>query len=179
MNHKTLPHHFYVQIPNALLGPKMPEGTTRGLLHGIYGREGQALLTHVLLDTGANWSGIPLHLLRTEDAVGPQLDQVILAPWGCMGRDIKVSQLEYLEGLPVELRLHPQRGRHTGIIVDWDDAFAKHPQEHKPLSLLIVDGGHFALLPNNYFIISDKHFTTGKRELTKNYYRGSKVYYEP
>ena len=52
MIHKTLPQHFYVAVPNALLGPKMPEGYTRGLLHGIYGREGQALLTHVLLDTG-------------------------------------------------------------------------------------------------------------------------------
>jgi hypothetical protein len=157
----------------------MPEGYTRGLLHGIYGREGQALLTHVLLDTGANWSGIPLHLLRTEDWVGPQVDQAILQPWGCMGRDLKISELEYLGGLSVELRFGPQKGRHTGIIIDWDDAFAKHPQEHKPLSLLIVDGGHFALLPNNYFILTDKHFTTGKREMTKNYYRGSQIYWEP
>jgi len=179
MIHKTLPQHFYVTVPNALLGPKMPEGHTRGLLHGIYGREGQALLTHVLLDTGANWSGIPLHLLKIEDGDMGSIDASILQPWGCMGRDLKVSQLEYLEGLPVELRFGPHKGRHTGIIVDWDDAFAKHPQEHKPLSLIILTGGHFALLPNNYFILSDKHFTTGLREMTKNYYRGSKTYWEP
>ena len=64
MKHASLPHHHYVKVPNSLLGPKMPSGSTNAILHGIYGHPGQLVLTHLLLETGAHWSGIPLILLN-------------------------------------------------------------------------------------------------------------------
>ncbi len=184
MIHKSLPYIIYVKVTNDLLGPEMPVGFTRGILHGIYCREGQVPLTHILLESGAHWSGIPLHLLH----VDPQDDFIevedyklaskeVLIPWGGMGKDLTISYLEYLEGLKVSPRFINCPGRHTGIIIDWDNSFAKHPQEHKPLSLIHLVNGQLALLPNNYYTLSDPHFTKPS-DLTAKYRRGDIIFWE-
>jgi hypothetical protein len=180
MIHKSLPQIFYVDVPNNLLGPKMPEGWTRGLLHGLYGREGQMILCHILLESGAHWSGIPLHLVKM-DWKGTPSDRIFgqkdLQPWGCMGEALNISLLEYLEGLKVTPRFMDVEGRHTGIIVDWNGKFSRHPEEHKPLSLIHLASGQFSLLPNNYFTLSDPHFTKAT-EATKLYRRGDNIWWE-
>jgi len=174
MKHVSLPQHFYGYVNNRYLGPNMPNGSTKVLIHGVYGREGQHLLTHCLLESGAHWSGIPLIALSTrEDDLSTGSER---QPWGCMGDDLNVSQLHYLKGLKVCCRLGS--GRHTGIIIDWTGPFASHPQEHKPLSLIHSADGGFWLLPNNYFTLEDKHFTTGDLSLTKHYRRGETTWYE-
>ena len=63
MKHTNLPGHIYVWVNNKYLGPEMEEGYTYGLWHGIHSREGQILMAHVLLETGAHWSGLPLHAM--------------------------------------------------------------------------------------------------------------------
>jgi hypothetical protein len=93
-----------------------------------------------------------------------------------MGDDISVSKLPYLEGLSATLS-DGTKSRHTGLIIDWLGEFSKHPQEHKPLSLLIDSGGGFLLLPNNYIKLSDNHFTKDS-DLTKFYKRGETVWWE-
>jgi hypothetical protein len=172
MNHASLNEVFYVKVPNSFLGPQMPEGYTRGILHGVYGRSGQTLLTHILLESGAHWSGIPLIGIGVTDGTRGQSYR---QPWACMGESPVVSKLKYLEGLRVKASGHT--ARHTGIVIDWGEEFSKHPQEHKPLSLLIDAEGGFLLLPNNYFIVSDLHFTETS-EITKFYKRGESVWWE-
>ena len=176
MQHVSLPHHFYVYVDNRLLGPGMPAGKTRALLHAVYGRPGEAVLTHLLLESGAHWSGIPLVLLTTGEAVPD--DASSRQPWGCMGTDIHACRVEYLDGLRVVPRTIGHSGRHTGILIDWDGPFSRVPQEHKPLSLIHLDDGGFALLPNNYFTVHDAHFTTGDTRLCKMYKRGDRLYHE-
>jgi hypothetical protein len=180
MKHVSLPQVFYIKVPNRLLGPKMPDGFTAAILHGMYAREGQAVLTHLLLESGAHWSGVPLHeiYMNYDDiTTDEKLSQQDLQPWGCMGTDLVISSLDYLEGLKVKPRFIDVDGRHTGIILDWNGKFSRHPQEHKPLSLIHLRNGSFALLPNNYFSISDPHFVEPS-ELVKLYKRGEKVYWE-
>ena len=186
--HASLPFHLYVHVDNAFLGPDMPEGTTQGIWHGIYGREGQVLACHVLLQSGAHWSGLPVHALAWRGGAAPG-DASVLMPWGCMGTHVEVWHAEYLEGLPGGVLRSKRDGdgdaggapapqlRHTGIVVDWADGFSRYPQEHKPLSLVALDNGRFALLPNNYFKLSDKHFTAADIRV-KHYRRGEKVYWE-
>lgn len=86
--------------------------------------------------------------------------------------------LPYLEGLQVVGR-DIGKGRHTGILIDWNDGFSRYPQEHKPLSLIETMTGQYALLPNNYYTIEDKHFTTAGATLNRKHYRrGERVYWE-
>ena len=181
MNHVNLPQIFYVYVDNNDLGVGMPPGFSKGILHGIYAREGQAILTHILLESGAHWSGIPLYNLYLnnpdEESGSLHIGVTSLQPWGGMGSDLKVSKLTYLEGLRLKPRFIEIEGRHTGIIIDWADGFSIHPQEHKPLSLIVLDNGQFAMLPNNYFLLSDPHFTKPS-DLTRFYRRGETVYWE-
>lgn len=135
-------------------------------------------MTHVMLESGAHWSGLPLHALSTKAEFPHDFSE--LMPWASMGEDIDVTYLKYLEGLscnvisPIEAS-----GRHTGILIDWKDGYSRYPAEHKPLNLIELDCGQFSLLPNNYVTYFDKHFTESTRfgDL-KNYRRGETVYWE-
>lgn len=178
MSHTDLPYHLYVKVDNRFLGPDMPDGTTRGIWHAVHSRPGQLLMAHVLLESGAHWSGLPLHAMSTTGSFARAPED--LMPWYAMGDSIQATRLAYLEGLPCRSRLpFEERGRHTGIIIDWSDGFSRYPEEHKPLNLISLEGGQFALLPNNFLLFGDKHFTVDEaREMIRNYRRGTRVYWE-
>ena len=171
--HTPLPFHFYVNVNNAFLGPDMPEGVTKGIWHGVYCREYQILSCHVFLESGAHWSGLPLHAISCTDDF--RHDSNVLMPWAGMGEEIEAVHMPFLEGL--EVTNHP--GRHTGLIIDWKDGYSRYPEEHKPLSLIQLETGQFALLPNNYVLYKEKHFVNdAANENLKHYRRGEEVYWE-
>jgi len=175
---ENLPFHLYVNVKNEFLGPAMPSGCTSGIWYGVYSRPHQVLLCHVMLESGANWSGLPLHALSTFDYFDEKLEN--LMPWSCMGDDIQTFHAKYLEGLECEIiRPSKYEGRHTGIIIDWSDGYSRYPQEHKPLNLIELSCGQFGLLPNNFVTFKDKHFTSDEAKLNMKYYRrGETVYWE-
>ena len=85
-----------------------------------------------------------------------------------------------MEGLECEV-FNPftMNGRHTGLIVDWEDGYSRYPSEHKPLNLIELRNGQFALLPNNFLLFKDKHFTESlAKENLKFYRRGETTYWE-
>ncbi len=175
--HANLPFHLYVNVDNRFLGDKMPQGTTPAIWHGVFCRANQILMCHVLLESGANWSGLPIHALSTSESFIYGTNELV--PWAAMGEDIDVFHSKYLEG--IECRTSnslESKARHTGIIIDWKDGFSRYPQEHKPLNLLELQSGQFAVLPNNYIVYSDKHFVTkDAQENLKYYKRGEKTYW--
>ena len=176
-NHVSLPYHLYVNVKNSFLGPNMPKGTTSAIWHAIHSREGQVLMCHVILETGAHWSGLPIHAISTSENF--DFSHQKLMPWGCMGDELTTTRLSYLEGLKVDYFKENILGRHTGIVIDWKDGFSRYPQEHKPLSLVELDQGQFALIPNNFYLLDDKHFVnSSKKDETKHYLRNEKVYWE-
>lgn len=171
----NLPFHLYVNVNNRALGPNMPDGVTKAIWHGVYSREYQLMMCHVFLETGAHWSGLPLHAIsKTEDFSTP-IDK--LMPWGCMGEDMETFYFTFLEGLEGMYGSEPCR--HTGIMIDWKDGYSRYPQEHKPLNLVEISNGQYALLPNNYLLFSEKHFVSPeKTEEVRNYRRGETIYWE-
>lgn len=176
--HTPLPYHFYVWVNNSYLGSDMPKGLTEGILHGVFCKNSQLMLTHVQLSTGAHWSGLPLHALTHK-----KIDHILepVQPWGCMGTEITATIFPYLDGLPGIVIQNNEKFRHTGIIIDWNDGYSRFPQEHKPLSLIALEQGNFGLLPNNYFKIYDKHFTNDLEDFDinlKKYKRGEVIYWE-
>jgi hypothetical protein len=177
MTHVELPYHFYVNIENSAIGPNMPSGSTAGLWHGIHSRPGQLLMAHVMLESGAHWSGVPLHMISTGSFEHSPAD---LMPWYAMGDSITATHFKYLEGLKCKpIRSNLPSGRHTGIMIDWSDGYSRYPQEHKPLNMVELDSGQFALLPNNYLLFEDRHFVSeSAREHLKFYRRGETIYWE-
>lgn len=171
----NLPFHLYVNVNNRALGPNMPDGVTKGIWHGVYSREYQLIMCHVFLETGANWSGLPLHAISVTEDFSQPIER--LMPWACMGEDMESFHSAFLEGL------HGHYGsewcRHTGIVIDWKDGYSRYPQEHKPLNLVQLSNGQYAMLPNNYLVYEEKHFVNPeKRKDLKNYKRGETIYWE-
>lgn len=88
--------------------------------------------------------------------------------------------MPFLEGLEaIVMGPVSGSGRHTGIVVDWRDGYSRYPEEHKPLNLIVMGTGQFALLPNNYVVYNEKHFVDSRaRENLRHYRRGETVYWE-
>lgn len=177
MRHANLPFHLYVNVENDALGYRMPEGTTAGLWWGIHCRPGQALMCHVLLASGAQWAGIPFHRISTKTKF--TRGHVELMPWAAMGERLETFHAEYLEGVACHV-FNPfdEGGRHTGIYVDWSDGFSRYPQEHKPLNVIELESGQFALVPNNHVEFDDRHLVKqGLRDQLQLYRRSEDVYW--
>lgn len=176
--HIELPYHFYVNVDNKSLGPGMPNGITKGIWWGIYSRPGQHILCHVMLESGANWSGLQLESISSSNDFS--IKNVDLMPWAAMGNSLDIFHSNYLEGLSCKTIEPIKSGaRHTGIIIDWVDGFSRYPQEHKPLSLLNLSSGQFGLYPNNFILYNDPHFTEeSEKENLKFYRRSEKVSWE-
>ena len=174
----NLSFHLYVNVNNKFLGPNMPEGVTPAIWHSSYCREYQTLMCHVFLESGAHWSGLPLHAVST--TLDFSLEREQLMPWAAMGDDMDVFHAKYLEGLECEtIKPIKSFGRHTGMMFDWVDGYSRYPSEHKPLNLIELKNGQFTLLPNNFVLYKDKHFTNEvAKENLKNYLRGETVYWE-
>lgn len=176
--HGNLPFHIYVNVDNKFLGPNMPPGTTPGIWHAVYSREYQTLMCHVFLESGAHWSGLPLHAMSTKSDFS--WDRMQLMPWASMGDEVETFFSKYLEGLSCQVhRPFSSKGRHTGVIIDWADGYSRYPSEHKPLNMIELENGQFALLPNNFLTFSDNHFTRPDAKVNlKHYKRGETIYWE-
>lgn len=177
MNHAPLPFPIYVNVNNLMLGMKEP-GTTRALWHGVHSRQGQILMCHLMLETGAHWSGMPLHgISDTQNFI----DAHSCSQWGAMGERLTVTLMPYLEGLRVKFVGGvgiDHYGTHTGLLVDWVDGWAKVPAEHKPLNLIQSDAGWYGLVENNKCSFQDAHFVVDeKRNETKKYRRNTIAYW--
>jgi hypothetical protein len=175
--HANLPFHIYVNVDNRFLGEKMPSGFTPAIWHSVYCRPNQVLMCHVLLESGANWTGLPIHAISTKAAF--EFTSEELMPWAAMGDDLDVFNVKYLEGLECKtIEPMESKGRHLGIMIDWKDGFSKYPQEHKPLNVIQLENGQFAFLPNNFVVYDDKHFVSkNAQENLKYYKRGEKIYW--
>lgn len=174
MNHAPLPFPIYVNVKNRLLG-LADNGTTRALWHGIHSHPGQVVMCHLMLETGAQWSGMPLHGISDTETFC-SADEA--CPWGAMGERLTVTLMPYLEGLEVAcFHLDGVGGRHTGLVVDWVDGFAKVSAEHKPLNLIRLYDGPYTLLENNKCRFFDSHFVKSDADPHKVGYRRNRETY--
>ena len=155
----------------------MPEGVTPCIWHAAYSRPDQVMMCHVLLETGAHWSGLPLHALSSTTDFTYSCHE--LMPWASMGSNLEIVHMPYLEGLSISIVVpFKSSGRHTGMVFDWADGYSRYPQEHKPLSLIQTDSGQLALLPNNFIRVKDSHFTSeADTSVLSLYKRGESVYW--
>lgn len=171
MNHTSLPYPIYVNVLNTMLGMN-DAGTTRALWHGVHSREGQVLMCHLMLETGAHWSGMPLHgISSTTCFATPQQ----CCSWGAMGQRISSTLLWYLQGL--RATVDGVGAVHTGIIIDWLDGYALVPAEHKPLNLLCTDDGWYMLMENNRCRFEDAHLIDPSTSHQTQHYRRNTITY--
>ncbi len=173
MNHATLPFPIYVNVSNQMLGMQTP-GVTRGMWHGVHSRLSQVVMCHVMLESGAHWSGLPIHAISaTHTFCSPEE----ACRWGAMGERITVTHLPMLAGTRAETK-DGADGTHTGLVIDWTDHWATVPAEHKPLNVIAMATGPYRLLPNNEMRVWDPHLLDEARiHDVKEYRRIRTVYW--
>lgn len=126
---------------------------------GVTSIPGRVLSFHLLLRDGAMYGEVPITALAqdaTQDCLTPRQAQW----WDCFSYDFTICTFERLKGLRAECLLrdkpHTVGGQYLWTI-DWcspdpqrfDTGVSEFPAEKKCGHLFALEGGNFALLPNN------------------------------
>ena len=167
----SVPQHIYGKVErNILHGMDGTKGLENCVLFGITSIPSRALLFTILCESGAQWTNIPIHMLRWDQFRGQELDDdapvhplTDLQMWDCHGWDFAVTRYEYLREMGCQFR------KRDGSWVDasyWftldhtDNGWSLYPPEHKCYHLLLLEDGsrQIAAQPNNRILWKDDSF---------------------
>lgn len=120
-----------------------------------------AILNRPLLFTchtisGAVYSRLPVEAFISRKDAG-KLDN--LAPWGCIGNYMSVVEHQYLKDYEVTVPNLNTSGRYLMTFDQFNGGFSEDPEQHKTMNFIELETGQYALMPNNYCIFNDSHFT--------------------
>lgn len=164
----SLPKHLYGWVHRSFLtNGEDGTGWERGIIHAVSCRPAQAITFTVLLESGAQYRGVPIHgLVLGQDPgnVLPELQPLTQHQvWGCFGTEFHVVELPYLEHLSCEWRddqgvSHPGRG--LGWMLEFHgDGYSHAPQQDKSFNMLVNVHGQLVAMPNNRIRWWDGSFT--------------------
>jgi hypothetical protein len=161
----SLPHIYGVVKNDILFGMTLTEGVTECVIFGATSIPARCLHFSVMLDTGAQWARIPLHMLGWQRGdMRHKLQD--LQVWDCMGWDFEVITYDYLREMECEVLMGEKRvpGRYWVTVDHTDNPYSNHPPQHKTFVLVkLLDGsGQIAAMPNNRILWRDPSFVDQK-----------------
>lgn len=135
---------------------------------GLTSKPSRALMFHVITNTGARFSEVPLHMLcHKANAEVPRLSDIEL--WDCFSHYFSVVQLKAVLDCTGLVRLGDGvwcQGEYL-FEVDWcggdaevDLSLADVPHEHKTANVMKLTDGNFAAMPNNRIYWREGSFIT-------------------
>lgn len=153
----SLPQHLYGRVRRKFLTNHTDDGIEHCIIHALSCRPGQALTFSILLESGAQYRGVPIHgLILGQDPtkhIPEGLELHNHQVWGCFGTEFSIVDMSFSKGLVAEWRDSFGRtflGRGLGWAVEFhDDGYSNAPQQDKSFNMLISDEGYLAAMPNN------------------------------
>jgi hypothetical protein len=117
----------------------------------------------ILLESGAKWARVPIHMLRHEKPDREARPITDLQVWDCMGWDFSVIRYDYLREMACTYRTthNEMIDAQYWFTLDFtENGFSMYPPEHKDFNfLLLEDGtGQIAAMPNNRILWKDHSF---------------------
>lgn len=161
----SLPQHQYVWVvPSFVLQEPHSDALIPAVWWGVAATHGRAITCHVLLKCGALVVDLPLHALRSSPTATQEVHHWECGLWDCYGDTVEVAQPPYLSGLACEiLDDHHQRMGETGtlrfLFDHMGDGYSARPEQHKHLWIIEHHAGHYVLLPQDRFVVTEKSFT--------------------
>ena len=149
-----LPVHQYVNVDAGAIS----DGPQHGVWFAVQCNVGGVYGGHVLLDNGALYRNIPLHLLSH-----PQVTQCVthrpddLQLWDCYSERCEVTEYDSLRGLQVRLPVGPS-GTYLATIIPTGDAFSRHPEQAKEFVVAWMDTGRLVIRATNEILFFDRSF---------------------
>jgi hypothetical protein len=173
MHHNSsLPQHIYGHVDSRILygmdeshaGEYQP-----CVIFGVTSIPSRALHFSILCESGAQWSRIPIHMIRHEIPEGGAPNHSIsdLQMWDCHGWDFSVNAYDYLAEMACEYRSRDGSSMIPASYIFTLDhtlnGYSQYPPEHKCYHILrLEDGsGQVAAMPNNRIIWHDDSFIRG------------------
>ena len=163
----SLPKHLYGWVHKRFLTNLQLDGWERCIIHAVSCRPAQALTFTVLLESGAQYRGIPIHGLvlgQDPNQALPELQPLTCHQvWGCFGTEFHVVDMTFCEHLPCEWRdasgqVH--QGRGLGWALEFHgDGYSHAPQQDKSFNMLVSTQGQLAAMPNNRIRWWENSFT--------------------
>jgi hypothetical protein len=164
----SVPQHLYGYVAEEILQGLNPDFIGKFQACSIFGVTSipsRCLHFSIVLESGAQWARIPIHMLRWDrpkEGLKPR-PLPDLQCWDCHGWDFSVTLYEYLREMDCSYRAP------SGEMVEatyWftldhtDNGFSQYPPEHKCYHLLrLNDGtGQIAAMPNNRILWKDFSF---------------------
>lgn len=150
---------------------------SKGWVIAIRSIKGFGLQFYVLLESGAIFSGLPLHAL-TFDKEAPVWDLGIHQLWDSLSYDISVIQIDFIKNMTCEVLLKNKIVEQGYYMFTVDFAhpgefkgLAETPNEWKALHFIALDNGNIVAYPPNRIIFKDAALTNPEILASKQGYK--------
>ena len=153
----SLPQHLYGVVRREYITNNMEMGFEKCIIHAVTCKVSQALTFTILLESGAQYRGVPIHGL----SVGQDPDYI--APkeyplnhqqvWGCFGTDFSIVDMKFNKDMPAEC-VTATGEKITANGLGWaiefhGDGYSNAPHQDKNFNMLVSEHGHLIAMPNN------------------------------
>lgn len=144
-----------VKIKRERLTGEMGEGID-AYLFSAYAFLNRPLFFTAHTEDGAIYSG-----LTVKDFGEYGINHELLQPWGCLGERLTAIRHDYLKDYDIRV-LKPLEASGTYVMSFMfmpQGHFEEDPEQMKTMHMIALPFGQFCLMPNNYIVAKDKHFT--------------------
>jgi len=148
--------HIYVWVDPGAVGVLEP---IRGAWFGLVSLPGRTFGCHVLLENGAVYRNIPLHMLSHGEA--PEWHTHEAQTWDCYGTDFALVAYPFLKRARCHVKLRDGsklQGEYLFTIVPMNDGWSESPDQAKEFFVIALDNGRFTAQPTNHVLVQDLSF---------------------
>ena len=135
---------------------------TPAVMFGVRAEPAAVPMFQVLLDSGAQWARVPIHMLCTKPCDPLPLAQTCW--WDCYGYSFTLHAFGMLRNHAVTARGRDGILRHGRYLftLDWmQSGWSETPNQHKNHHVIVLDTGHLIAYPNNALQWIDSSWITG------------------
>jgi hypothetical protein len=130
---------------------------------GLVSYPGRTWGCHVLLECGAVYRNVPLHVLAHDpDVVEKDWHPFEAQTWDCYGWQFSTVEYPYLAGLTTHVRLRDKtehEGTYLFTAIPVADAFSASPEQAKEFYFVALENGRYTAQPTNHVLMEERSFT--------------------
>ena len=164
----SLPRHLYGQVHRSFITNHQEDaGWEHCIIHAMSCRPAQVITFSILLESGAQYRGVPIHALHLGQhpgvVPGPVMPISHHQMWGCFGTMFHLVVMtfnEHLSAQYLDLSGDWVAARGLGLSVEFhDDGYSAAPHQDKSFNFLVTEQNKLVAMPNNRIRWWESSFT--------------------
>jgi len=166
-----------ILVHNSYLTNNKEEGFSEAYMIGLDCRDGSHIRFTVYLSSGAIFSGLPIEAIYcdkfNEVNKKGKLTNQHLQPYSCLEGVVSCLVYDLIRNCAVLIK-NLGEANYLFTINYQGFGLSDDPEQHKTHNIVVLKNGQLAAIPNNYMLVKDNWFSTGK---TLKYSRVKKHYF--